>query len=420
MQVRTILNLFLAISLIFVFSVSPAKEIFFLKDMTFDKVKSIAKKNGMLIFVDCYTTWCGPCKWMDQNVYNNDTIADFFNINFLAVKFDMEKGEGLKIAQDYNVRAYPTMLFLDGNGEMVHRIIGAKKPKILLAEALKAKDPKDNLAATIVKYESGEQEPEFIAEYLYALAKAGMPIEEQVNEYLKTIPDDALLEELNWKLVTTYVHDPATPKLRYVHANKDLFREKFGKVQVDEVLEKHFLYTTVELISAEEFNSGAWEEHMDAIVNSGIESPGSVVYRSKLHLCETNKDYNGYGYVCMEGIRKYEWDLANPLNTRAWDVYEFASDKEILEDALNWIDRSLEINRNSFNLDTKAALLYKLDRLDEAIEHCVLSINAAKKEKKQHMYIHKQFLNILIAYKASGGSEVKQKHPAEEDLQVNK
>jgi len=58
-----------------------------------------AKAEDKLIFVDAFTTWCGPCKKMDR---------------------DVEKGQGIKLARDYNVSAFPTFLFIDG---MVHTMI---------------------------------------------------------------------------------------------------------------------------------------------------------------------------------------------------------------------------------------------------------------------------------------------------------
>jgi len=33
------------------------------------KVKEKAKAEDKFIFVDCYTTWCGPCIWMADNVF---------------------------------------------------------------------------------------------------------------------------------------------------------------------------------------------------------------------------------------------------------------------------------------------------------------------------------------------------------------
>ena len=55
------------------------------------KVIKKAKKEKKLIFVDCYTSWCGPCKMLAKDVFTRDEVADYFNANFVCAKYDMEK-----------------------------------------------------------------------------------------------------------------------------------------------------------------------------------------------------------------------------------------------------------------------------------------------------------------------------------------
>src|SRR3954471_13635384 len=69
---------------------------------TFAELLARAKKENKMIYIDCYTSWCGPCKWMAKNVFTNDTVADFYNNNFVNAKIDMEKGEGIELAQKYD------------------------------------------------------------------------------------------------------------------------------------------------------------------------------------------------------------------------------------------------------------------------------------------------------------------------------
>lgn len=57
-------------------------------------------------------SWCGPCKMMDRNVFVKKSVGDYYNSTFVNARFDMEKGEGIEIAQKYMVRSYPTYLFL--------------------------------------------------------------------------------------------------------------------------------------------------------------------------------------------------------------------------------------------------------------------------------------------------------------------
>ena len=64
------------------------------REGNWEKILKQAKKEKKLIFVDCYTSWCGPCKMLAKNVFTQDKVADFYNTEFVCVKMDMEKGEG--------------------------------------------------------------------------------------------------------------------------------------------------------------------------------------------------------------------------------------------------------------------------------------------------------------------------------------
>jgi thiol:disulfide interchange protein len=98
-----------------------------------------AKKQNKPIFVDAYATWCGPCKWMDANVFTDVTVGEYFNLNFINYKFDMEKGEGPAFAQKNGVKAYPTLLFFDKNEKEIHRVLGAKPADQFLEVGKEAK-----------------------------------------------------------------------------------------------------------------------------------------------------------------------------------------------------------------------------------------------------------------------------------------
>lgn len=84
-----------------------------------------AEEEEKLVFVDVYTTWCLPCKLMDEQVFTDQKIADFLNENFISYKVDAEKNNGPNIAAVYEVNAYPTLLFMDGKGRVIVKKEGA-------------------------------------------------------------------------------------------------------------------------------------------------------------------------------------------------------------------------------------------------------------------------------------------------------
>lgn len=83
-----------------------------------------AKKSGKFIFVDAYTSWCGPCKLLKSTTFKDEKAAACFNKNFINYSVDMEKGEGPALAGKWNINAYPSLLFFNAKGEMVMKQVG--------------------------------------------------------------------------------------------------------------------------------------------------------------------------------------------------------------------------------------------------------------------------------------------------------
>ncbi|MBL7701512.1 MAG: thioredoxin family protein [Ferruginibacter sp.] len=91
-----------------------------------------AKKQKKLIFIDAYTTWCGPCRMLKQNTFTDKAVGDFFNKNFINIALDMERGDGLAFAERYQIRAYPTLLIIDADQKSTTITEGYMDPAQLL------------------------------------------------------------------------------------------------------------------------------------------------------------------------------------------------------------------------------------------------------------------------------------------------
>ena len=130
------------------------KSINFQNNLTWAQVKEKARKENKYIFLDCYTTWCVPCKVMANDVFSQPEVSGFFNDKFISValQFDETKlddattkswrAEVKRIGGEFKVNAYPTYIFLAPNGSMVHTIIGGSDAKTFLVKAKQALDPK--------------------------------------------------------------------------------------------------------------------------------------------------------------------------------------------------------------------------------------------------------------------------------------
>jgi thiol:disulfide interchange protein len=99
---------------------------------TFSEALAASKETGKPIFIDFYTTWCGPCKQLKKVSFKDKAVGEYYNKNFICISVDAEKGEGIEVARQYNVRSYPTLLIINNNGAVKARTEGFMKPYILI------------------------------------------------------------------------------------------------------------------------------------------------------------------------------------------------------------------------------------------------------------------------------------------------
>ncbi len=106
----------------------------------FDYKGAVAKAKAVdkPLMVDCFATWCQPCKLLDETVFSRADVAEASKA-FVMVKLDVDKNSD--IAKKLKVSAYPTVLFLTPDGKEIGRSTGAVPYQNMLdsmAEAQKA------------------------------------------------------------------------------------------------------------------------------------------------------------------------------------------------------------------------------------------------------------------------------------------
>ncbi|MCK9411518.1 MAG: thioredoxin fold domain-containing protein [Prolixibacteraceae bacterium] len=96
---------------------------------TWSEALASAKKENKLIFLDISASWCPPCRMLKARTFPNSEVGTFFNANFINVEVDGEKGEGVGLAHKYRIMGYPSLIFVNGNGEVVAQTAGYHNPK---------------------------------------------------------------------------------------------------------------------------------------------------------------------------------------------------------------------------------------------------------------------------------------------------
>ena len=84
-----------------------------------------AKSKKKPVMVDFYTDWCGWCKKLDKETYANRKVSSLAR-EFISVKVNGDRTR--HAVKKYNIRGYPTVLFLDSNGNIVQRVWGYLGP----------------------------------------------------------------------------------------------------------------------------------------------------------------------------------------------------------------------------------------------------------------------------------------------------
>jgi thioredoxin-related protein len=349
-------------------------------------VKNKAKAENKLIFVDVYTTWCGPCKLMDKHVFSDEKVGLFYNAHFIPFKSDAEKGEGLNFAKKYNVNSYPNFLFVNAEGELIIRKNGAMEIDEFLQFGQKALDADKEATAMTSAYNFGNRSPEFILKYLAFLKEKDLPTEEIALWYFAMIGQEHWTSSENLQLIKKYIHNPHSPVIEFLAKNKET---------ESEIAKRNYaVYYTLFDIYKDHINAtikkGMNDEEVDQLVsklnlNFYPSDSDYLNFIVKKEIAKRDKDWENYTKVCIEYVNDHLLSSDLALNNWAYEFYKNKeiTDKDALNEALKWIKIAVKNKKEApyyyAFLDTHASLLYKLGRKKEALKVANEAVKAANK-----------------------------------------
>lgn len=161
-------------------------QINFQHDIPLSKAIELAQKENKKIFIDVYATWCGPCKFMSNTTFQDSTIGVYMNEQFINVKIDGEKPNGAEYGQKYQVRAYPTLIFLNPDGTLIRKEAGAYGVDDFIPFVEMSLDPsKDPINGLKEKFEKGTLNQKGKVEYAQMLAERQVDFTDVVASYWK-------------------------------------------------------------------------------------------------------------------------------------------------------------------------------------------------------------------------------------------
>jgi thiol-disulfide isomerase/thioredoxin len=337
-----------------------------------DDVLARAKSQDKIIFVDAYAEWCGPCKMMAKNVFTDEAVGEFYNDKFLNVKIDMEKGEGPGLAQRYEVRAYPTFLFVDGDGNLVHRGIGSQPAEAFIELGKSALNPDKRVGSLDRRFKKGDRDPDFL--YNYAKAKIDLmdgnykPV---VEAYLETQED--WTSEKTIELIFHSVEDVNTKMFDFFVDNKVSFENIFGKDNMINKVQQIAVKSAYVGEAAPDFKAVE-----DIMAKFYPEEAQKTSAQMKLNYYGNAGDKEKFAQAAVDYFNKYPSDNYQELNSMAWSFYLSVEDKKMLKQAIKWAKKSVELNEGYANMDTLAALYSKLGKKGKTKKYVNKAIELAK------------------------------------------
>lgn len=266
---------------------------------TFAEVCEKARQENKLIFVDAYTTWCGPCQMMSTQVFTRKDVGLYFNETFVNVKIDMEKGEGPELAKKYGVTAYPTFLLIDSNGNLVHRCVGGSDAKTFIEKIKRGTVKETSYKYLVDNFEANKNDINFQLNYLIAKGHASEEdaSPSKISALLmsaKDIKEIAKPDIINYVLAT--ITDYRDNLILRIVDNASVFSKELGADNFNKAMERFYFPQLISYFNGD-VNEDIYKDIKSSIVKCGFPK------ESSLNLVTTIGDM--YGKKDMNGIVAY-------------------------------------------------------------------------------------------------------------------
>lgn len=229
--------------------IAQEKGIQFERQTNWQQIIEKAKVEHKYIFIDCFATWCGPCKMMDAEVYPLKEVGDVYNKQFISVKVQMDKTSSDDVetkkwyrvadmlTRNYSINAYPTFLFFDSGGKLVHKVSGGFNAAHFIKLVADAQNPEKQYYSILKKFQPGTldtAELKGLARSFFSSDKA--LADKLALDYLTRIPKSQYGLKDNENLMALFQDAPQVLDIAFDFVNKTNKNEFAKRDNLDFIL----------------------------------------------------------------------------------------------------------------------------------------------------------------------------------------
>ena len=277
---------------------------------TLEQASAKAKAENKLIFLDCYTQWCGPCKKMSRDVFPLEQVGAYMNPKFINLKIDMESEYGAPLAKKLQIQAYPTFVIFNADAQEIGRFLGGSGAEEFIAKV--DEKSKDNSSSDLkARWESGDRDPQFLQEYLASLNasykndEADLVAEAILDGKESTFAADSVLRMIFMRSI----NNPFATSFIYTAKNPADLKAQIGEMPVNMKIQSVFNNYQRQLINEADGTATLNQEQFDRfnalLAELGVKNADHYRLSTLITLSEKQKNYDNY----INYIREY---LANP------------------------------------------------------------------------------------------------------------
>lgn len=352
-----------------------------LRKISLADAKKAASREHKLIFMAIGTSWCGPCKHMEQNVFTNDSVSNYYNTHFVCIKLDLEHGEGIEIGNRFHITSVPCYIFLDSTDNLAYKMSSAMSADLFLAHARRANDPNRNLLYYAQHFEEKQNNLRFIENYLDLLYMAGLDSKKVLERYL-SLQQDSLISAKNWTILRKHAKDIYSPEFAFLVKNQKAYATKVSnEEEVTDVLNRRIEKEFERIIDSDTFSQTAFDSAKSYVASLAYDNGDKLVFEAQLKAAIKLEKWEEYTTLCLEKAEHFY--LGKPVDLQyfseiAYYISNHFPPGPLLDKAEFWVKQDVEKQPGYFPCITYAGILYKKRNYDEALKQAIRAKDFAK------------------------------------------